>query len=241
MLNIKAEKAGAIAIGAGVKVKTDGASATVSRRRKKIRQLLLSAVFMGVIIGGWFFPVLGYFIPVCMVAGIAIGVSKGRKWCGTLCPRGAFYDALVKPISPGKRIPDVFKRLPLRIAVLSFLMAMLTYQIIVRWPDPVSIGRFFVMLLTITTGVGLVLAKLFQERTWCYVCPIGTLTKWTGGERHQVQVAPSCVDCKLCAKACPMQISPNTFKEHGAVKDADCVKCSSCVTACPKKALSLPS
>jgi len=209
-----------------------------AKNKRRLRQFSLAILFIAVLAGGWVYPWLGYFIPLCMLAGIGIAVRRGRKWCGTFCPRGAFYDALVKPFSPGKKIPALFKGLPMRIGVLAFLMGMLTFQIITRWPDPVSIGRFFVMLLTVTTAVGLLLAFAYRERTWCYVCPIGTLSKWVGGSKRPVKIeASACVNCKLCTKACPVEIRPSEYRKEGAVLDPDCLKCNTCVSTCPKKAL----
>ena len=97
-----------------------------------------------------------------------------------VCPRGSFYDVLGKMISPGRRIPAFIRQRPARVGLLAFLMAFLTFQIVIRWPDFVSIGRFFVILLTVTTSAGVVLALLFHQRTWCYLCPIGTMQKWVG-------------------------------------------------------------
>jgi len=219
-------------------VPTRTAAKKTAWNKRRLRQFSLSILFIAVLAGGWVYPWLGYFIPVCMVAGIGIALRRGRKWCGTFCPRGAFYDALVKPFSPGKKIPGLFKGLPMRIGVLAFLMGMLTFQIITRWPDPVSIGRFFVILLTVTTGIGLLLAYAYRERTWCYICPIGTLSKWVGGSKRPVRIeASACVNCTLCTKTCPVEIRPSEFRKEGAVLDPDCLKCNTCVSTCPKRAL----
>ena len=68
--------------------------------------------------------------------------------------------------------------------MIAFLMAMLAFQIVRLWPDAYAIGGFFVLLLTITTGVGMLLGLCLHQRTWCYVCPIGTMSSWVGAKRR---------------------------------------------------------
>ncbi|OQX21651.1 MAG: hypothetical protein BWK75_02765, partial [Candidatus Altiarchaeales archaeon A3] len=147
----------------------------IFEEKRKRKQFIIGIVFLAILIGGWKYPLLGYFIPVCMLIGIGISFFRGRKWCDWFCPRGSFFDAFIKPISPKKEIPEFFKSLPFRIGILSFLMLMMTFQIINRWPNPESIGMFFVILLTVTTIIGLILSLIFHHRIWCCFCPIGSM------------------------------------------------------------------
>jgi polyferredoxin len=214
----------------------------ILQKKRRIKQFFMAILFLVVIIGGWRYPLLGYFIPLCMLLGIGIGFFRGRKWCDWLCPRGSFFDTVIKPISPKKEIPMFFKGLPLRIGFLSFLMLMMALQIIKRWPNPYKIGMFFVMLLTFTTVLGIILALIFHQRTWCCFCPIGSMANWVGKRKYALKIdSKLCTECKLCYKVCPIQIAPFEFKkdEIEQIKDGDCLKCGLCVVACPKKALSL--
>lgn len=214
----------------------------IFEKKRKIRQLIMGIVFLVVLIGGWAYPLLGYFIPLCMLLGIGIGLFKGRNWCDWYCPRGSFFDAVMRPINPKREIPGFFKGLPVRIGILSFLMLMMVVQIIKRWPDPYKIGMFFVVLLTVTTVLGVILAFIFHQRTWCYLCPIGSMANWIGGGRSPLKIdSKLCTECKLCYKVCPIQVAPLGFKRSGleTVKDGDCLKCGLCVLSCPKRALEL--
>lgn len=218
-----------------------GVQFEIFRKRRFTKQLLMAAVFIAVLAGGWVFPLLGYFIPFCMILGMAIAFVKGRKWCDWYCPRGSFSDAMAKYISFKKEIPAFFKGLPLRIGMFSFLMLVMILQIVRRWPDPFLIGAFFVTLLTITTIIGIVLSVFIHQRTWCCFCPIGSVSNWVGRNRRPLLIDSGiCTECKLCYKVCPIQVSPYKFKKEGVqlVKDGDCLKCMSCVNACPKQALS---
>lgn len=198
----------------------------------------MALLFICILIGGWYYPLLGYFIPLCMLFGIGIGIFSGRKWCNWFCPRGSFYDVVAKEISPKRNIPMFFKSNPFRLATIILLMSLMILNLIARWPDPYKIGKFFVVLITITTALGLFLAMIFHQRTWCSFCPIGSIIKWISKNNLKIN-SNFCVDCKLCERACPIQIKPRSFKgkDKQEVADSDCLRCNLCIFACSKKAL----
>ncbi|MCX5893648.1 MAG: 4Fe-4S binding protein, partial [Deltaproteobacteria bacterium] len=194
------------------------ALAARARKVRRLKQSLLGTGFVLLLGAGWLYPLIGYFIPACMVLGIGLAAFRGRSWCDWLCPRGSFEDALVARISRRRRIPEVLRRPPLRVAVMTLLMGLLTFQIIRLLPDPWAIGGAFILLLTITTTVGVVLGVLYQQRAWCYICPIGTMSNWVGKNRRPLTLAAElCRECSLCAKNCPMQLSPAELKDQAAM------------------------
>lgn len=209
--------------------------------KRRAKQYLSGMIFIFLLIAGWFYPLLGYFIPLCMLIGMVSGYFQGRKWCDWLCPRGSFYDSLMRMSSPNKQIPPLFRTHPFRIAVLVVLMSIMLINLIIRWPDPYKIGRFFMFMLYSTTALGIILALIFHRRSWCSFCPIGSLINWTSKSAPTLKIdSRQCVECKLCSKACPLQIKPYLFKGDGreTVKDRDCLRCGLCVAVCPKDALS---
>jgi len=123
---------------------------------RKIQQYIMGTVFIILLVAGWYLPLIGYFIPLCMVAGVGMATIRGRQWCNWYCPRGSFADTYLRLVSPVKKIPQLLKSTFFRIVVLSFLMAMLTFQIVRLWPDGFAIGGFFIILLTITTVIGII-------------------------------------------------------------------------------------
>lgn len=211
------------------------------QQKRKIKQLLLGIVFIAILIFGWHNPLLGYFIPLCMLLGIGIGLVRGRKWCDWYCPRGSFYDVFISKISSKRKIPGIFRGMHLRIGVLLALLLLMAFNLFRRWPNPSRIGMFFVTLITVTTLLGVILAIIFHQRAWCLVCPIGTVVNLIGKSKYPLKInSDLCAECKLCSKVCPIQIKPYSFKNKGIqiVKDADCLKCNLCILACPKLALS---
>ena len=56
---------------------------------RRAKQVIMTVLFFAVLFGGWFLPLLGYFIPACMVLGVGIAVRRGRKWCDWYAPGAA--------------------------------------------------------------------------------------------------------------------------------------------------------
>lgn len=208
-------------------------------RRKRL-QYIMAPLLVVVLAGGWFFLPLGFFIPACMLLGIGIGAAQGRKWCDWMCPRGSFFDRIVGPISRSKRIPPVLRSMPVKIAMLTILMAMVGFQTARLWPDAMAIAQFFLIMLTVTTVLGILLGNAMHQRAWCSFCPVGTMAGWAGHSRKPLSISQECIDCKRCEKVCPMTLAPYTHKESGIVRESTCVKCGNCVAECPVNALSFP-
>lgn len=211
----------------------------LSEFRKK-RSRLQTYTWLGlplVVVAGWFYPKLGYLLLGCMVGAIGIAVYKGRAWCDWMCPRGSFYDLFLQKISMNKKIPAFFRKSGVRIFFLTTLISVLGNQIYIHWGDVDAIGLAMVMILTVTTIVGIILGIIYQQRIWCRICPMGTLGNYLSEDKHPLTISDMCVDCKVCSKVCPMQLKPYQYKESGVMGDNDCIKCSTCTVACPKNAL----
>jgi ferredoxin-type protein NapH len=124
--------------GAAFGASLDGRKQRLDREQgaRTTKQLVMGTGFLALLAAGWAFPLIGYFIPLCMLLGIGVALFRGRTWCNWLCPRGSFADAFLKKVSPGRKIPEALRSLPARIGIITFLMAMLAYQIVRLWPDP---------------------------------------------------------------------------------------------------------
>jgi len=210
------------------------------QQNRRARQFLMAVIFLTVIVTGWYYPLFGFFIPLCMLLGVFIGLSRGRKWCDWYCPRGSFYDSLMYSVSPKKDMPEFVKDLRFRIGILVSLMLVMLVNLVLRWPDLNRIGAFFVLLLSVTTIIGVILSLFFHHRMWCMVCPVGTIINLIGRKKYPLKInSRLCVECRLCRNICPVQISPYKHKKEGEqiVSEGDCLKCDLCVHICPKKAL----
>jgi len=208
-------------------------------RRKKI-QFSLWVIVVAVIVGGLWWPLLGFVVPIVMLTGIIGGFYKGRYVCGWLCPRGAFLERILKAVSPERTIPMWLRRAGFRWAVFAALMGFMVFQISQNPGDVYHWGRVFVRICIITTGIGVVLAIAVHPRTWCSFCPMGTMQSAVGGSRAPLMMADGCVECRTCERACPMNLEiVGQRKDDGRVNAPDCLKCGECVVACPKRVLRL--
>jgi ferredoxin-type protein NapH len=198
---------------------------------------ITTMVFVAIMTVGWIFPWFGYFVPVCMAGAILPAFLWGRRWCDWWCPRGSFLNQFLSSVSRKKPIPRILRSLPFRLFMMGIMMTVFSVRIYQLWPDPVKIGGFFIMFLTITTVAGAFLGIAFKPRSWCAFCPVGTMAKWAGTNRYPLRITESCTECKACEKACPLGIAPHSFKSSGIVADWDCLKCRLCVVKCPQQCL----
>lgn len=210
----------------------------IAIEKRRQRRPLLGSILLLLLLGGWFYPPLGYFMIVCMVMAMGIGMIKGRYWCAWMCPRGSFFDTFLGRFSRNVKAPSLFRSPPFRLLWLGILMGMLAVNLVPLWPDFYLMGKPFVMILSVTTAVGLVLGMLYQPRVWCMFCPMGTMANWLGRGKELLAVNEDCVECGICENVCRMQINPGSYRETGLVTNSDCLKCSYCVEKCPKHALS---
>lgn len=193
----------------------------------------LGIIVIIVSIGGIFYPKIGYFLLLVFATLMIIAPFRGRWFCGNLCPRGSFVDFWLGPISRKVKIPPIFRSMWFRIPIFIILMGFMIYRIIQTEGVVDKVGMVFVTLCIMTTTASILFGVLFSPRAWCTFCPMGTMQRSIGGSKYQLQVDKErCIDCGLCQKVCPMQLSVNEIMEK-----PDCVKCARCVEACPKEAL----
>lgn len=191
------------------------------------------------LLAGFFaWPALGIIALVCMLAPVILAPFLGRKWCGAYCPRGSLWDSVFAKIIPSREVPKWAKAFEFRVFTLLFIFTVFGVQMYFAWPDWNEIGLVFLRIIFITTLVGVLLAFRYSPRTWCNFCPMGTLAAWSSTKKKGMQVSDSCVNCKLCAKVCPMNLRPFEAKGNRFIH-TDCIKCQECVKVCPKKALTI--
>jgi len=176
-------------------------------------------------------------------------LALGPVFCGWVCPFGSFQEWL------GKLGKKIFKRryntfVPssvdrvlryLRYIVLIWVVVMtaVTATLIFSDYDPYyALFNFYTGEVAITgfVALGLVMVlSLFVERPFCkYACPygavlgLGNLLRIFKLRRNPI----TCIDCKACDKACPMNI---TVSSTAVVNDHQCIGCLKCTSdsACP--------
>lgn len=128
-----------------------------------------------VVIGGLFYPLLGYLVVAMMAVLLTLSAFKGRYWCWHLCPRGAFLDILLSKASLQKPLPANFSKPGFRWAIFYFFVAFLIFRIVRAGGNLIAIGTVFVGMCLLTTIIAVILGVMTRHRGWCAICPMGTL------------------------------------------------------------------
>jgi len=151
----------------------------------KKTQLIMIWFLPVIVIGGLFYPVLGYLMVAMMVFFLTLSFFKARYWCWNLCPRGAFLDIVMSKFSLNKPLPGLFAKNWFRLAVFISLMGFLLLRIMRSGGNWVLVGSVFVGVCLITTVISIGLAVFTKHRGWCAVCPMGFLQEKIGKLRKK--------------------------------------------------------
>ncbi|SHI93381.1 4Fe-4S binding domain-containing protein [Dethiosulfatibacter aminovorans DSM 17477] len=176
------------------------------------------------------------------------GVLFGPVVCSYACPLGSIQEWIGKI---GKR---VFKKhnkiIPysidsklryVRYFVLIFTVYVTTnslklmflnidpyYALFNFWSEEAVVGGIVALIATLVLS-------LLVERPWCkYFCPFGALMGLTNFIRifKIRRKSETCIDCKACDRACPMNIK---VSDKEVVRNHQCISCGECTSdaVCP--------
>lgn len=137
-----------------------------------------------IVIGGLFLPFLGYIVFFMMLFFLSLSYFKGRFWCSHLCPRGAFLDLILSRFSLRRKIPKIFLKNWFKWLFFTAFMGFFIFQLTVCPKTPLAIGFVFVRMCIITTIIAVILGIPLRERTWCAICPMGTLQTKISSFKH---------------------------------------------------------
>lgn len=189
---------------------------------------------------------------------VLLGALVARKsFCSWICPVGTLSRALEwlgsKTLWRRRRQPTLMPRwLDLPLSALKYLLLGFFALSIARMDlaslegflgSPYNLAadakmyRFFADL-SMTGAVvlaALALLSIAVKNFWCrYLCPYGALLglfSWLSPLRP-VRDQSTCIDCKLCTKACPVELQVHAKR---AIVSPECTGCLACVAACPVK------
>jgi len=196
---------------------------------------------------------------ILMYLVLFLTILFGPIFCGWVCPLGSFQEWIGKigkklfEKKYNRMIPktlDKYLRYGryLVLAWVIYATAMTGklafeevdpyFALFQFWTGEVAVTAFIILALTIA-------ASLFAERPWCkYTCPYGAVLSITSLIRlfRIERNSSSCIDCKACDTACPMNIE---LSGMNAVRNSQCITCMQCTSEenCPVNetvSLSLP-
>jgi len=186
---------------------------------------------------------------ILMFASFVLAIGFGPIICSWVCPLGPFQEwvGMLGRKIMGKKynhvIPETIDKY-LRylryviLAIVIYVTATTTklifqdidpyYALFNFWSSEVAPASLIILGITI-------LLSLFMERPWCkYACPYGAVLGLFNLIRFfKIQrKSSSCINCKACDKACPMNIKVSTA---GVVRNHQCISCMTCTSeqSCP--------
>jgi len=186
---------------------------------------------------------------VLLALTLVTALLFGPVFCGWVCPFGTFQEwigSLGRKLFPkryNRIVPAGIDRI-LRYArylvlVWTVYMTTVTGVLVFKAYDPYyALFSFWTGDVAVTgfIALGVVVAlSLIMERPFCkYACPMGALLGLSNlvrlfGIRREEK---SCINCKLCDKACPMNIN---VSGKGRILDHQCISCGECTSdrVCP--------
>lgn len=189
---------------------------------------------------------------VILLMAIGTGVLLKKAFCSWLCPVGMISESLA---AVGRKIFRRRVSLPrwldtplrgLKYLLLGFFVWAIFFQM-----TPQDIATFLhspynkvadvkmMLFFTHITAFALkvlavlVVLSVVVPYAWCrFLCPYGALLGVISlaSPLKITRTASNCIDCELCAKACPSNIRVDRARR---VRSDECTGCLSCVAACP--------
>ncbi|RJP28048.1 MAG: 4Fe-4S binding protein [Candidatus Omnitrophota bacterium] len=140
-----------------------------------------------IVIGGFFYPLLGYLVVAMMAFFLTLSFFKGRYWCWHLCPRGAFLDIIISKLSFNRPLPGIFLKQWFRWLIFFLFLSFLAFRVTKAGASLIAIGIIFIITCLVTTIISVILGISLKHRSWCAICPMGTLQEKIG-KIHQFKV-----------------------------------------------------
>lgn len=190
----------------------------------------------------------GFFI---FVAVLVISTFMKKGFCSWICPVGYISESLFrlgeKMFGRNFILPkwiDVPLR-SLKYILLSFFLISVSALSVEELNSFIHSGfnkaadikmyLFFahISMFSFVVIAVLLVLSLFYKNFWCrYACPYGALLGITSliSPLKIRRVDRTCIDCGLCADACPSNLPVDKLD---TVSSAECTACYSCVEACP--------
>ncbi len=192
------------------------------------------------------------FVPALLV-GLAILLSSmffGRWFCGYVCFFGTLQEKSFQAFSKKKKLKEKMSHYyEKKLSITKYLILIFTMISAIFFS--IHFYHKFCPVIVITSlnhiswqGIIIVvvftIVAFFSSRFWCrFLCPYGALMNLFQYFGKLLRVPrlkifrnlELCVDCNLCNRSCPMNIS---ISDKEVIDDVNCIHCGECIAHCPK-------
>lgn len=222
----------------GFKIQSGKEHCKGMKNLQRVRSLVQLG-FLGLLFTGFYLKLRGalfYLLPLSFIFG--------NYFCGWVCPYGTaqeWFGKIGSLIWKKKlKMPPLLQRYAqyFRYLLMASLLVVLSHQAAEALPFnayrsfmAVAGGKTVQTVALAIMGVFLFIS-LFFERPFCnYVCSEGirysvaSLTRVFTVKRN----SETCVHCRKCDQACPMNIQVSMNKDG---RSAQCINCFQCISAC---------
>ena len=156
----------------------------MTRDRNALKGYLFFAFALVIMIGGFFQPLLGLAVPVLLALAIALSFARKRPFCSRVCPRAGILSHVVSRWSRYRQMPAYLYSQGVRNALCAFLLICAVGQTSRLWPEFRAVGNFFWIVCVLTFVLSVAMGIIFKPRSWCAVCPLGTLQSTLNEAAH---------------------------------------------------------
>ena len=166
----------------------------------------VSAMILGLLM----FDGYGVFLNLgllMMIAPLPLAFIFGRVDCGWLCPMGSILDRIISKISGEREMSSILQSNITRIILLILMPAFIimlalkvgSVHVFGAVLGPILLGMMTMLMIAVIMGV------LFRHRSWCTVCPVGTIfSGFSRMSKYDFVRTGDCVDCGKCKTVCPL-------------------------------------
>ena len=154
--------------------------------KKSIQAIISTAAMITFTVGGLFYPYLG--LGTAAVAAFLVfqSIFNGRKGCTRFCPRGIFISIFMPFISLNRKIPKFLLGKKAKYIVLAIFISLLSFRLFNAGWNLAQIGSVMISMCITSTVIAVILGVLFKPKSWCTVCPLGTIQTMTFNTSQKV-------------------------------------------------------
>lgn len=128
-----------------------------------------------VAVGGYFWPVVGLVVPGMMMLALILNAGRRRYFCSHACPNGRTYSGALPGLSKNRSTPRFLTEPGVRKILCAFMFFCVINFLARSGGGLANIGRVFWGMYLMATGLGFAFGLAYKPRSWCVVCPMGTL------------------------------------------------------------------